>query len=60
MAEGMSREDTLKDLEEEVRRDLGITNIGPSMTTEEAGKLGGFMVKKLIERGEQAMREENR
>jgi len=60
MAEGMSREDTLKDLEEEVRRDLGITNIGPSMTTEEAGKLGGFMVKKLIERGERAMQKENR
>ncbi|HAH86121.1 MAG: small, acid-soluble spore protein, alpha/beta type [Armatimonadota bacterium] len=55
MQEG--REQTLKDLEEEVRRELGIQNIGPNMTTEEAGKLGGYMVKRLIERGEQAMHE---
>ena len=54
------REQTLKELEEEVRRELGIQRIGPQMTTEEAGKLGGYMVKKLIERGEQAMREQGR
>jgi hypothetical protein len=54
------REQTLKELEEEVRRELGIQTIGPSMTTEEAGKLGGYMVKRLIERGEQAMREQGR
>ena len=52
------REQTLKELEEEVRRELGITEIGPQMTTEEAGKLGGYMVKKLIERGQKAMMEE--
>ena len=51
------REHTLKDLEEEVRRELHIENIGPNMTTEEAGRLGGYMVKRLIERGEKAMRE---
>jgi hypothetical protein len=60
MAEGMSsKEATLRELEDEARKDLGITNIGPSMTTEEAGKLGGYMVKKLIERGERAMSEES-
>lgn len=52
------KEQTLKELEEEVRRELGIKMIGPQMTTEEAGKLGGYMVKKLIERGEKAMREQ--
>ncbi|MDD2485780.1 MAG: small, acid-soluble spore protein, alpha/beta type [bacterium] len=60
MAEGMSsKEATLRELEDEARKDLGITNIGPNMTTEEAGKLGGYMVKKLIERGERAMSEES-
>lgn len=49
------REQTLKDLEEQVKKELNIKNIGPSMTTEEAGKLGGYMVKHLIERGEKAM-----
>ena len=51
------REQTLKQLEEQVKKELGITDIGPNMTTEEAGKLGGYMVKHLIERGEKAMRE---
>ncbi len=54
----MEREQTLKELEEQVRRELGITQIGPNMTTEEAGKLGGYMVKRLTERGERAMREQ--
>ena len=52
-----SREQTLKDLEEQVKKELNITNIGPNMTTEDAGKLGGYMVKHLIERGEKAMGE---
>lgn len=52
------KEPTLKELEEEVRRELGISQIGPQMTTEEAGRLGGYMVKKLIERGEKAMKAE--
>ncbi len=52
------KESTLKELEEEARRELGISQIGPQMTTEEAGKLGGYMVKKLIERGEKAMKAE--
>lgn len=54
----MEEEDMMKRLEEEVRRELGIQNIGPNMTTEEAGRLGGYMVKKLIERGERAMKEQ--
>ncbi len=52
------KEPTLKELEEEARRELGISQIGPQMTTEEAGRLGGYMVKKLIERGEKAMKAE--
>ncbi len=54
----MEKEQTLKELEEQVRKELGIQNIGPQMTTEEAGKLGGYMVKRLIERGEKAMEHE--
>jgi hypothetical protein len=46
------QKDTLKELEDEVKRELGIENIGPNMSTHDAGKIGGFMVKKLIERGE--------
>ena len=52
------REQTLKELEEQVKKELNITHIGPGMTTEEAGKIGGYMVKRLIERGEKAMREQ--
>ncbi len=59
MEEGREREQTLKDLEDEVRRELGIQNIGPNMSTHDAGKLGGYMVKKLIERGEKAMGQES-
>jgi hypothetical protein len=44
--------DNLRELEDEVRKELGITNIGPNMTTHEAGMLGGYMVKKMIERAE--------
>jgi len=55
-----NREQTLKDLEEQVKKELNITNIGPNMTTEEAGRLGGYMVKHLIERGEKAMGEKGR
>lgn len=44
--------DSMKQLEDEVRRELGIENVGPNMTTHEAGMIGGYMVKKLIERGE--------
>ena len=52
------REQTMKELEEQVKKELNIQEIGPSMTTEEAGKIGGYMVKHLIERGEKAMREQ--
>jgi len=45
-------EEELKKLEEQVRRELGIENVGPNMTAHEAGMIGGYMVKKLIERGE--------
>lgn len=44
----------LEKLEEEVRREEGIKEVGPDMTTKEAGKLGGGMVKKLIEEGKEA------
>jgi len=44
--------DSLKELEDEVKQELGIKNVGPNMTTHEAGMIGGYMVKKLIERGE--------
>lgn len=54
------RETSLKELEEQVKRELNIKHIGPDMTTEEAGKLGGYMVKHLIERGERALREEHK
>ena len=52
------REQTMKELEEQVKKELNIQAIGPNMTTEEAGKIGGYMVKHLIERGEKAMREQ--
>lgn len=48
------RKQTLDELEEQVKRELNIKDIGPNMTTEEAGRLGGYMVKHLIERGEKA------
>ena len=52
------REQSMKELEEQVKKELNIQEIGPNMTTEEAGKIGGYMVKHLIERGEKAMREQ--
>ncbi|MFA7253265.1 MAG: small, acid-soluble spore protein, alpha/beta type [Patescibacteria group bacterium] len=48
----MQSKEELKRLEEEVRQELGIKEVGPNMTTHEAGMIGGYMVKKLIERGE--------
>jgi len=48
----MENGDAMDRLEEEVRRELGIKNVGPNMTTHEAGMIGGYMVKKLIERAE--------
>jgi hypothetical protein len=51
------KEMTLKQLEEQVKQELNIKHIGPDMTTEEAGKLGGYMVKHLIERGEKSMQQ---
>ena len=48
----MNNQQTLDDLEAEVRRELGIKSTGPNMTTHEAGMIGRYMVKKLIERGE--------
>lgn len=52
------QKETLKALEEEVRQELGIKNVGPNMSTHEAGMIGGYMVKKLIERAEKAESEE--
>lgn len=48
----MANNAMLDQLEEEVREELGIKNVGPNMTTHEAGMIGGYMVKKLIERAE--------
>jgi hypothetical protein len=50
--------ESLKELEEEVRRELGIKNVGPNMSTHEAGMIGGYMVKKMIERAEKMERGE--
>jgi len=50
------KREVLDQLEREVMEELGIKRIGKDMTTHEAGMIGGYMVKKLIERGE--MREE--
>jgi len=52
------QKDALKEIENEVREELGIKNIGPNMTTHEAGMIGGYMVKKLIERGERMERQD--
>jgi small acid-soluble spore protein alpha/beta type len=53
----------MEKLKQETAADLGLQddlqNPGDEMTTREAGKLGGNMVKKLVEKGEQAMAEEN-
>lgn len=46
------KDETLQEIEDEVRRELNIKNVGPNMTAHEAGLIGGHMVKKLIERGE--------
>ena len=48
----MENKEVLKKLEDEVREELGIKNVGPNMTTHEAGMIGGYMVKRLIERAE--------
>lgn len=46
------REEAMDRLEDEVRSELGITTVGPNMTAHDAGMIGGYMVKKLIERAE--------
>jgi hypothetical protein len=51
----MAKEEVLKRLEDEVKSDLGITEVGPNMTTQEAGKLGGQMVKRMIMDAEKGM-----
>ena len=52
----------LQDLKWETAKDLGLDdglqNPGDELTTREAGKIGGNMVKKLVEKGEEAMAEE--
>lgn len=54
----------MEKLKQETAADLGLQddlqNPGDEMTTREAGKLGGNMVKKLVEKGEQAMAEETK
>lgn len=48
------KDEALQKLEDEVRKELNIKNVGPDMTAHEAGLIGGYMVKKLIERGEKS------
>ena len=52
----------LQDLKWETAKDLGLDdslqNPGDELTTREAGKIGGNMVKKLVEKGEEAMTDE--
>jgi len=50
----MPNKELLDQLEKEVMKELGIENTGKNMTTHEAGMIGGYMVKKLIEKGEQS------
>lgn len=42
----------------ELNLDDDLQNPGDELTTREAGKIGGNMVKKLVEKGEEAMAEE--
>jgi len=49
----MAKNKQLQNLEDEVRQRLGINQVGPGMTTKDAGKLGGNMVRELINRGKQ-------
>lgn len=44
-------EEVLDRLEQEVREEEGIQNVGPEMSTHDAGVLGGHMVRKLVEEG---------
>lgn len=45
--------ESLEDLKHQVMKEQGITRVGPDMTPREAGRIGGNMVKKLIERAKQ-------
>lgn len=45
------KDEVLQQIEDEVKEELGITNVGPDMTAHEAGMIGGHIVKKLVERG---------
>jgi hypothetical protein len=47
----MAEDQTLKGLEEQVIRELSIKHIGPDMTTEDAGKLGGFLGEQMEREG---------
>lgn len=52
---GHDMEKAMDTLEEKVKQELDIEEIGPNMSVREAGKLGGYMVKHLIERAEKKM-----
>lgn len=57
-----SRHKALQDLKWETAKDLGLDDellkSGDELTTREAGKIGGNMVKKLVEKGEETLAEQ--
>ena len=62
MADRKTKPEAMDKLKWETAKDLGLEddlqNPGDELTVREAGKIGGNMVKKLVEKGEQAMAEE--
>ena len=44
----------------ELKLDDDLQNSGDELTVREAGKIGGNMVKKLVEQGERALEEERK
>ena len=62
MPDGKKMTDPMEKLKWETAKELNLDddlqNPGDELTTREAGKIGGNMVKKLVEKGEEAMAEE--
>lgn len=56
-----SRLDQLKwEVADELRLDDDLSQGGDELTVREAGKIGGNMVKKLVEKGKEALGEEEK
>lgn len=59
--QGQAKEDAHENLKMEVARDLGLDDDlqdPDQLSVREAGKIGGNMVKRLIEKGEEKLAEE--